>query len=144
MPRIACRRAMLPASERLHIPPVVSAQVLVHAVEGVPNEACGLFAVDEGGTITAFYPIANVERSPVRFTLDPSGHYDAISRAERNGWSIGGVMHSHLRTSAVPSQTDIAQPHDPEWFHVIVGLRPRPHLRAWRIVAGTAIELRLV
>lgn len=144
MPRIAFRRDTLPASERLHIPPTIGAQVLAHAVECVPHEACGLFAVDEDGTITTFYPVTNVERSPVRFTLDPSAHYDAIVRAELNGWSIGGVMHSHLRASATPSQTDIAQPHEPEWFHVIVGLRPRPHLRAWRIVESTPIELTLV
>jgi proteasome lid subunit RPN8/RPN11 len=91
------------------------------------------------------YPVANVERSPVRYTVDPDGHFAALRAAEESGWSLGGAYHSHPRSAAVPSRSDVAGALDPQWLHLIVGLAgPEPELRAWRIVAGDAVEVPVV
>lgn len=87
------------------------------------------------------YPLTNAAASPVRFTIAPEEHFGAMCHAEARGWEIGGVFHSHPSGSAVPSPVDLAQPHDPDWFHLVVGLRPRRELRAWRIREGTAVEI---
>ncbi len=86
--------------------------------------------------------MVNVERSPVRFTVDPDGHFAALQAAESEGWSLGGVYHSHPRSRPVPSRHDLAAALDPRWIHLIVGLAGEvPEVRGWRIVAGQATEI---
>lgn len=108
----------------------------------VPEEACGLLAVDADGQVRRAYCLANVERSPVSFTVDPDEHYASLVDAESNGWSLGGSFHSHPRTGAVPSQTDMARALEPNWVYVIVGLADpdSTEVRAWRIRAQGAVE----
>lgn len=109
-----------------------------------PAEACGLVAIDRGDRLVMAYPLTNVEASPARFTIAPEEHFGALRHAEAMGWEIGGVFHSHPTGTAVPSPVDLAQPHDPDWFHLVVGLRPRPELRAWRIRHGGAVEIAVL
>lgn len=87
------------------------------------------------------YPLTNAVAAPNRFTIEPTEHYGALVHAESHGWDIGGVFHSHPTGPAVPSDYDLAQAHDPDWFHLIVGFAPGVHVRAWRMVDGEAIEL---
>lgn len=89
------------------------------------------------------YPLDNAEASPGRFTVDARQHFGAVIHAERHGWEIGGVFHSHPRGLAVPSPIDLAQPHDDSWVHLIIGGEPEPHIRAWRIREGSATELEV-
>lgn len=129
----------------LRLPASVLTAITEHARTVAPEECCGLLAVDGDGTVTRAYPVVNVERSPVRFTVDPDGHFAALQAAESQGWSLGGVYHSHPRSSPVPSRTDLEGALDPEWVHLIVGLtEPVPQIRGWRIVAGHATEIRFV
>lgn len=115
-----------------------------HAVSCLPAEACGLIAVDSSHRMRMAYPLTNVEASPTRFTIEPGEHFGAVSHAESRGWDIGGVFHSHPSGSAVLSPTDVDQPHDPDWFHLVVGLAPTIGLRAWRIIDGAAVEVSLL
>ncbi len=113
-----------------------------HAAAALPNEGCGLFAVDATGAIRHVYPLKNIDISPVRFTVDPDGHFAAIGHAESNGWLIGGAFHSHPRSAPEPSRADIAGALDPTWVHLIVGLGGDvPVLKAWRIRDGQALEV---
>ena len=52
-----------------------------------------------------------------------------------------GIYHSHPRSPAEPSQTDINLAHYPHWTYLIVSLeRPEePVVRAWRIADGRAV-----
>jgi proteasome lid subunit RPN8/RPN11 len=88
------------------------AAIVAHSRGVAPEEGCGLLAVDETGVVRHAYCLANVEHSPVRFTIDPDGHFAALQHAEGAGWRIGGDFHSHPRSAAQPS-TDIAG-HYPE------------------------------
>lgn len=128
----------------LVVPGQMSAAMTAHAASCLPAEACGLIAVDASGRLRMFYALTNDELSPTSFTIAAADHYGAVRNAEARGWSIGGVMHSHPSGPAVPSARDLSQPHDPEWFHIIVGLRPAPHVRAWSIAGRESKELVVV
>lgn len=112
-----------------------------HARWCEPQECCGLVAMDGSGRIRMAYPLTNAQASPTRFTIEPREHFGALMHAERNGWQIGGVFHSHPLGEPVPSATDLAQPHDPGWVHLIVGLEPGPRIRAWWIRRGRPVEV---
>lgn len=113
-----------------------------HAYDGLPDEACGLFAGPPGtGKVTAFYPCRNTAASSRVYTIDPKEHLRADRDAEGRGLEINGVMHSHTHTDAYPSPTDVAQAPDPGWHYVIVSLRQEaPVLRSYRIVEGEIRE----
>jgi [CysO sulfur-carrier protein]-S-L-cysteine hydrolase len=117
-------------------------QMVGHAYDGLPDEACGLLA-GELGTDRAehFYPCRNAAASSRVYTVDPGDHLRADRDAEDRGLEIIGVMHSHTHTEAYPSPTDVAQAPDPGWHYVIVSLkRESAVLRSYRIVEGAIDE----
>jgi len=101
-----------------------------------------LLAIDGAGEIREAYCLANAERSATAFTVDPDEHFRVLAEAERRGWAIGGVFHSHPASAAVPSRTDVARSLEPGWLHVIVGraASATPEVRAWRIEDGVPVE----
>lgn len=114
-----------------------------HGLNCLPEEACGLLAMDGSGRIRMAYPLTNADHSSSRFTISPVEHFGAIRHAEGRGWEIGGVFHSHPSGPSVLSATDLDQPHDPEWLHIVVGLAPTIAIRAWRIDNGRPLEVTL-
>ena len=112
--------------------------MVAHAWDGLPDEACGLFAGDPAtGLTSVFYPCRNAAASSRVYTVDPRDHLRADRDAEGRGVEILGVMHSHTHTEAWPSPTDVDQAPDPAWHYVIVSLkREAAVLRSFRIVDG--------
>ncbi len=112
--------------------------MVAHAWDGLPDEACGLFAGDPAtGLTSVFYPCRNAAESSRVYTVDPRDHLRADRDAEGRGLEILGVMHSHTHTEAWPSPTDVDQAPDPAWHYVIVSLkREAAVLRSFRIVDG--------
>ena len=83
--------------------------MLAHAVAGLPNEACGLFAGPLGTTdVDVFYPMTNTANSSQIYELDGSEMLDAEAAADGSGRQVLGVMHSHTHTTAYPSPTDVS------------------------------------
>ena len=120
----------------LHLTRTTWAQMVAHAYDGLPDEACGLLAGPPGtDRATAFYPCRNAAGSSKVYTIDPKDHLRADRDADDRGLEINGVMHSHTHTDAYPSPTDLRQAPDPTWHYVIVSLRQEaPVLRSYRIV----------
>jgi proteasome lid subunit RPN8/RPN11 len=118
------------------------AQMLGHAYDGLPDEACGLMAGPPGtDRCTVFYPCRNAAESSKIYTIDPRDYMRADRDAEQRGLELIGVMHSHTHTDAYPSPTDLAQAPDPSWHYVIVSLRSeQPVLRSYRIVDEQGAE----
>lgn len=118
------------------VPNAVLEAMLVHADNESPNEACGLVA-GEGTDVRFFYPLTNIVPSPVSYEVDPAGHFGALRHAERSGWRLLGVFHTHPASSAEPSASDVAGALEPAWFHLILG---EEGIRAWIITDGQAGE----
>lgn len=117
-------------------------EMVGHAYDGLPDEACGLFAGPPGTSrVTTFYPCRNAAESSRIYSIDGKDFMRIDRDAEAKGLEILGVMHSHTHTEAYPSPTDVAQAPDPAWHYVIVSLRAEaPTLRSYRIVDETISE----
>ena len=141
------------SGERLRISGDVHAAMVAHALAGVPYEACGLFAGSEddqaeGPSVDRFFPMRNAAESRKIYRLDGHEHLDVENTVDEAGAVLVGVMHSHPRTQAYPSPTDVADAahSDPfgTWVFVIVSLEhPDPELRAFRILEGAISEVRV-
>ena len=129
------------------LPVSVAVQMVAHAYDGLPDEACGLLAGrPDGDTAEVFYPCANADASSRTYTIDPRDHLRADRDAEARGMEIIGVMHSHTHTEPYPSPTDVEKAAAlGDWHFVIVSLRrEEPEVRAYRIVDGKISEERVV
>jgi proteasome lid subunit RPN8/RPN11 len=127
----------------LQLAPATADEIVAHAVEGYPYEACGLLAGrPDAVEVVRFYPCRNAAESARVYTVDPRDHLRAERDAEEHGWEIVGVVHSHTHTEAYPSPTDIRQAPDPGWHYAIVSLRDdvNPSMRSYRIVDGEVAE----
>ncbi len=104
----------------LIVPEQIRQAILTHAENTLPDECCGLIAV-ENGAIRFAYPLTNANPSPLTFTVDPEEHFGAMRHAESQGWEILGVFHSHPTGEPSPSPVDVAMAWDPDWIHLIAG-----------------------
>ncbi len=121
------------------------AQMVAHAYDGLPLEACGLMLGRWGRSeVTAFVPCENTEASSRIYRIDDREYMAVEDRADAAGLAIVGVMHSHTHTDAFPSPTD-ARIADPAWSYLIVSLRqPEPVVRSYRIGDGNIEEESVV
>jgi len=126
----------------LRLSRLAHAEIVGHAYDGLPDEACGLLGGDpRTGKASVFYRCRNDARSSRVYTVAPGDHLRAERDAERRGLEIIGVVHSHTHTPASPSPTDVAQAPDPSWHYVIVSLQAdAPVVRSYRIVEGAVSE----
>lgn len=127
----------------------IAEQLLAHARAEMPNEACGLLAGDlRAGRASAFYPARNSEASPLRYNVHPDDLVRIIFSIEDDGEDLVAIFHSHTHSPAVPSATDHRTAQYPDAFYVLATLAdreaaPADSLRAWRIRAGSSMELPL-
>lgn len=126
--------------ETLRLPDTLRRQIVDHCRAALPNEGCGLFAVDDA-RVAKVYPTANADESPTGYTIPPEEHFAALEDAESRGWEIGGVFHSHPAGPARPSMIDVQAALDPQWVYIVVGLQDLAEVRAWRI---SDLEIREV
>lgn len=137
------------ADASLTIPRAVADQLLVHARSELPNEACGLLAGDLlAGSATAFHPARNAEASPLRYNVHPDDLVRIVFAIEDDGQDLVAIFHSHTRSPAIPSATDLRTAQYPDAYYVLATLAdpdagPPEALRAWRIRAGESTEVPL-
>ncbi|MGO9334182.1 MAG: Mov34/MPN/PAD-1 family protein [Acidimicrobiales bacterium] len=131
-----------PATSGLHLTRSHLDEMIAHCLGAYPEEGCGLLTGDVAtGTVAAVHPTANLEASARAYTVDPREHLLIDRAAEADGRAVIGVFHSHTRTHAYPSPTDVAQAPDPSWHYVVVSLRDEAALvRSFRIVDGLVTE----
>ena len=117
-------------------------KMVAHALDDLPNEACGLVAAAPGSVkVERVYRCRNTAASSRLYEVDPLDHLRADRDAEGRGFEIVGVYHSHTHTEAYPSPTDVKQAPDPGWHYLLVSLKdPEPVLRSYRIVGGAIAE----
>ena len=119
---------------------IAFAEMIGHAYDGYPLEACGLL-VGRGDHIDRFVACTNEAASARIYAIPAKELLLAERAAEEDGLEIIGVFHSHTHSEPYPSPTDIGQAPDPDWHYVIVSLkREAPETRSYRIVDGVVTE----
>ncbi|MEA2486112.1 MAG: [CysO sulfur-carrier protein]-S-L-cysteine hydrolase [Actinomycetota bacterium] len=103
-----------------------------HCLAGRPNEACGLIAGADGRAFKVF-PMTNAAASPVRYALDPREQLVVYRELDESGWDLSGVFHSHTRTEAYPSPTDIRLASEDVPYVIVSLAQSPPVIRAFRI-----------
>jgi [CysO sulfur-carrier protein]-S-L-cysteine hydrolase len=83
-------------------------EMVAHAREDLPNECCGMVGGADGEA-TVVVPVVNAAASPLRFEMDPQGQYNALKALEDDGKELLAIYHSHTKSAAYPSQTDVNQ-----------------------------------
>ena len=97
-------------------------EMIAHAREDVPNECCGMIG-GRDGTAEKVVRVKNAAASPLRYEMDPQGQFDALKEIEADGCELLAIYHSHTKSAAYPSQTDVNQAQNwPEQIYVIVSL----------------------
>jgi proteasome lid subunit RPN8/RPN11 len=137
------------------LPGLIRQALIEHARAELPNEACGLIAgtapADAGGSATRWRPTRNRAASPLRYEIDPQDVLSAVLDFDGAGEVIWAIVHSHVRSPARPSPTDIARAFYPDALYLVVSLDPQEadpltggvSVRGWQIVDGEAFEVAL-
>ena len=130
----------------LEIPRDCYFALVAHALDGLPDEACGLIVGRFGSDVVdRFVPLRNAAASSKIYEIDPADWAAAEDAADREKRAILGVVHSHTHSSAYPSPTDVRQAAMTDPFgvlrYLIVSLKhPEPSLRSFRIVDEAITE----
>lgn len=127
----------------MRIPREIYAELLDHAREDAPNECCGLIGGNDGVAETV-YRARNAEASPLRYNLDPKDQFRIMSQMDEGGEELAAIYHSHTKSPAYPSQTDINLAAYPDAVYLIVSLAEGEEpLRGFQILDGKVSEAEL-
>ncbi len=142
-----------PAVARL--PVDIADTIVAQARDEYPNEACGLVigtgSAADGGTAVRYEACRNRAASPYRYEIHPDDLFRITLAADGDDQVFWAIVHSHVKSPAVPSPTDIGLAFYPDALYILVSLSPdeadpstgSPSLRAWRIVDGGTQEVPL-
>jgi [CysO sulfur-carrier protein]-S-L-cysteine hydrolase len=120
-----------------------------HARSEYPNEMCGVIVGDrpaaDGGKPLRWEPTRNRAASPLRYEIHPDDLLRltiATDDADEVFWAI---VHSHVRSPAWPSPTDVGLAFYPDALYIVVSLaEDEPVLGAFRIVDSAIHRVELV
>lgn len=97
-------------------------EMVAHAREDLPNECCGMIG-GRDGEATEVIRVVNAAATPLRYEMDPQGQYNALKQIEDGGDELLAIYHSHTKSAAYPSQTDVNQAVAwPDQIYVILSL----------------------
>jgi proteasome lid subunit RPN8/RPN11 len=120
-------------------------EIVAHAREEAPNECCGMVSGLDGRTI-AVHRARNAEASPLRYTIHPQDQFRITVEIEERGEEIAAIYHSHTKTPAEPSQTDVNLAEnwpDPVYLICSVAQPDAPEVRGYSIRDGRVDEVEL-
>lgn len=128
----------------MRIPRPLLEELLEHARRDAPNECCGVLAARDG-VVTGVHELENLAASPMRFDVDGPALLRVLDGIEDAGEDMVAIYHSHTRSEAYPSQTDVnfaAGWPGVEWL--ILGLKADPEeVRSFRIDGGAVTEVEV-
>jgi proteasome lid subunit RPN8/RPN11 len=130
--------------ETIEIHPDLLADMLDHARQDAPLECCGLLlGVD--GRVEESVRTRNVRASRTAYLIDPAEHLAVMKRVRAEGRTVLGAYHSHPRSPAVPSPTDLDEAHYEDFLYVIVSLADpaAPDVRGYRLNGRNFVPVTL-
>jgi [CysO sulfur-carrier protein]-S-L-cysteine hydrolase len=124
-------------------------EVVAHAREDPDNECCGVVAVEAGRSGTdqparavRVYRARNMYASPLRFEIDPQELLELWNAIEEEGFELGAIYHSHVRSDPYPSQTDVnfaVNWPGVEWIIVGLAAGEEPDVRSY-VIEGADVK----
>jgi proteasome lid subunit RPN8/RPN11 len=128
-----------PGPAAVHLDPGLVEAIVQHARAEDPNEACGLIIgsapAGEGGIALRFEAVRNKAASPYRFEIDPDDLLRLTIATDDAGEVFWAIVHSHVRSPAFPSPTDVGLAFYPDALYLIVSLADdEPAFGAFRVV----------
>jgi proteasome lid subunit RPN8/RPN11 len=121
----------------------IRAEMIAHAREEYPKECCGMIAGIKGAPVK-LVRATNSEDSEFRYRVDDRELLRFLRDCDDNGWQFLAVYHSHTRSEAYPSPTDVRLARNwPDPYYVLVSLQDHdsPVVRAFRIDDGRISEV---
>jgi proteasome lid subunit RPN8/RPN11 len=121
----------------VRLPPELAQELVAHATRDLPNECCGMIA-GRGDTATRVHRATNTEGSPFMYVMDPQEQLRMMDEIDESGDDLLAVYHSHTRSAAYPSRTDVELAFFPDTLYLIVSIADRdaPEIRAFRLSRG--------
>jgi [CysO sulfur-carrier protein]-S-L-cysteine hydrolase len=143
-----------PGPTGVRLPRALADAIVAQARAEYPNEACGIVIgsgpAAEGGEALRYVPCRNEAASPYRYAIDSQEALRLSIEADDRGEEFWSIVHSHVRSPAVPSPTDVGLAFWPDALYVLVSLAEEHasptgelSLRAWRIRDGASFEVAL-
>ena len=121
----------------MNFSPELIDEMIAHARSEAPNECCGMVGGRDGDPV-AVYRAANAEASPLRYSIAPEEQFRLMRELEDAGEDLVAIYHSHTKSAAYPSQTDVNLAGWPDAVYVIVSLEDpdSPDIRGFWIRDG--------
>ena len=144
-----------PGPASVALPRAIADAIVAQARAEYPNEACGVIAgtadPGAGGAALRYEVCQNAAASPYRYLIHPDDSFRVLVAIDDADEAVWGIVHSHVRSPAVPSPTDTGLAQFPEALYLLVSLADdqadpatgAPSLRAWRIVDEAMFEVGL-
>jgi proteasome lid subunit RPN8/RPN11 len=130
--------------KRVQIRNAIAGAIADHARREHPAECCGLLS-GSNGLITDIHQLRNdAEKPETRYFATPEELFAAMRRIRESGQSLLGVYHSHPRTPAYPSVSDVEMAFYPEAYYFIISLEPSIELRAFKIEDARIEDVEIV
>lgn len=129
---------------RVQITERIAVAIEDHARREHPAECCGLLS-GSNGSISDIHQLRNdADKPETRYFATPEELFAAMRRIRESGQSLLGVYHSHPRTPAYPSASDVQMAFYPEAFYFIISLEPSVELRAFKIEDAKIEDVEIV
>lgn len=129
----------------ISIPKKIYQDMIDHAKNGYPNEACGILAGKKKDNADQFFPMNNLDKASISYFMDPKEQLQVFKKMRASGIEMRGIFHSHVASVAYPSQKDVRLAYYPDVSYLIVSLSDmeKPVLRSFRIAEEKVIEEEL-
>ena len=146
---------MSPGPVAARLPRALADAIVKQARAEYPNEACGLVLgtapAAAGGEPLRYEALRNRAASPYRYEIHPDDLYRVTVAADDADEVFWAIVHSHVKSPAAPSPTDIGLAFYPDALYILVSLAEDetdpatggPSIRAWRILDGETTEVPL-
>lgn len=123
------------------IPRAVIEDMLDHASQQAPLEACGLL-VGVGDEVIKSYRLTNVDASAEHFSLDPKEQFAVVKEIRLQGWDVLAVYHSHPASPARMSEEDLRLALAPGMKYVIISLadNEKSRIKGFTVLHGRCAE----
>jgi [CysO sulfur-carrier protein]-S-L-cysteine hydrolase len=144
-----------PGPAEIVVHEVLREALIEHARREYPNEACGIVVGDlyaaDGGVALRFAATRNEAASPLRYRIDAADLLRLTIETDDEDEVFWAIFHSHVRSPAVPSPTDVNAAQYRDALYILVSLADSEadpvsgdlSVRAWRIVDGATHEVAI-